>query len=70
MVMYQCYNTCLLIKGLDKGEAPPPPATASPPRTPSDEEKAESVNMDIKGFNVSKVSISACGFYDIWRVFD
>lgn len=47
----------LFFKGLDKGEAPPPPPPAPTPRTPSDEEKAEAVNLDVQGLNISEVSI-------------
>ena len=46
----------LLFKGLNKGEAPPPPPPAPEPRTPSEEERAESVGMDIQGLNISEVS--------------
>ena len=42
-------------KGLDKGEAPPPPPPASTPRTPSEEETAESVSVNV-GLNISEVS--------------
>ena len=41
--------------GLGKGEAPPPPPPASTPRTPSAEETAESVNVNV-GLNISEVS--------------
>ena len=47
----------MFFKGLDKGEAPPPPPPAPTPRTPSDEEKAEAVNLDVQGLNISEVSI-------------
>ena len=42
--------------GLDKGEAPPPPPPASEPKTPSEQERVESVNFDIQGLNTSEVS--------------
>ena len=42
-------------KGLGKGEAPPPPPPASTPRTPSAEETAESVSVNV-GLNISEVS--------------
>ncbi|XP_022800806.1 uncharacterized protein LOC111338572 [Stylophora pistillata] len=41
--LYWIDNMC---KGLEKGEAPPPPPPASTPRTPTDEEKSESVNVE------------------------
>jgi len=41
-------------KGLEKGEEPPPPPTAPPPRTPSEEERSQSVNLDVQGLNISE----------------
>lgn len=41
--------------GLEKGQAPPPPPTAPPPRTPSEEERSQSVNLDVQGLNISQV---------------
>ena len=41
--------------GLDKGAKPPPPPPASEPRTPSDEERNQSVKLEIQGMNVSQV---------------
>ena len=55
--LLKCDSVCLLFKGLDKGAAPPPPDPASQPRTPSEEERVESVNLDMDGFNISQVNI-------------
>ena len=41
--------------GLDKGAKPPPPPPAPVPRTPSDEERNQSVKLEIQGMNVSQV---------------
>ena len=49
-------TSVLFSLGLDKGEAPPPPPPASKPRTPSEREKVESVNLDIQGLNISEVN--------------
>ena len=46
--------------GLEKGEAPPPPPPASEPKTPLEQERVESVNLDIQGLNTSEVSSSQC----------
>ena len=42
--------------GLEKCEAPPPPPPASEPKTPSEQERVESVNLDIRGLNTSEVN--------------
>lgn len=44
-----------LPKGLEKGAEPPPPPPAEVPRTPSDEERSQSVQLEIQGLNVSQV---------------
>ncbi|XP_074632006.1 uncharacterized protein LOC141890434 isoform X2 [Acropora palmata] len=49
--LYWIDNKC---QGLEKGEAPPPPPPASEPRTPSEQESVESVNLDIQGLNISE----------------
>ncbi|KAM7439520.1 hypothetical protein ABFA07_011180 [Porites harrisoni] len=48
--LYWIDNKC---QGLGKGEAPPPPPPASTPRTPSAEETAESVSVNV-GLNISE----------------
>lgn len=49
--LYWIDNKC---QGLEKGEAPPPPPPASEPKTPSEQERVESVNLDIQGLNISE----------------
>ncbi|XP_067024678.1 uncharacterized protein [Acropora muricata] len=49
--LYWIDNKC---QGLEKGEAPPPPPPASEPKTPLEEERVESVNLDIQGLNTSE----------------
>ncbi|KAL9953601.1 hypothetical protein ACROYT_G041044 [Oculina patagonica] len=49
--LYWINNTC---QGLDKGAKPPPPPPAPVPRTPSDEERSQSVNLEIQGLNISQ----------------
>ena len=44
-----------LMTGLGKGAEPPPPPPAEEPRTPSDEERSQSVELEIQGLNVSQV---------------
>jgi len=44
-----------LLKGLEKGAEPPPPPPAEEPRTPSDEERSQSVELEIQGLNVTQV---------------
>lgn len=43
------------VKGLDKDAKPPPPPSASVPRTPSDKETKQSVKLQIQGLNISQV---------------
>jgi len=50
----------LLPLGLEKGEAPPPPPPASEPKTPLEQERDESVKLDIQGLSTSEVSSSQC----------
>ncbi|XP_068760013.1 mucin-like protein [Montipora capricornis] len=40
--------------GLEKGTELPPPPPAEEPRTPSDEERSQSVELEIQGLNVSQ----------------
>ncbi|XP_068682562.1 uncharacterized protein [Montipora foliosa] len=49
--LYWIDNKC---QGLDKGEAPPPPPPAPEPKQPSEEERIESVNIEIQGLNTSE----------------
>jgi len=49
--LYWIDNKC---QGLEKGAEPPPPPPAEEPRTPSDEERSESVELEIQGLNVSQ----------------
>lgn len=51
------YMFICLLKGLDKGTEPPPPPPAEEPRTPSDEERAQSVELEIQGLNSSQVGL-------------
>jgi len=44
-----------LLTGLEKGAEPPPPPPAEEPRTPSAEERSQSVELEIQGLNVSQV---------------
>ena len=46
-----------LLKGLEKGVEPPPPPPAEEPRTPSDEERSQSVELEIQGLNESQVGL-------------
>ena len=46
-----------LLKGLEKGEEPPPSPPAEEPRTPSDEERSQSVELKIQGLNASQVGL-------------
>ena len=46
-----------LSKGLEKGAEPPPPPPAEEPRTPSDEERSQSVELEIQGLNASQVGL-------------
>ena len=46
-----------LLKGLEKGAEPPPPPPAEEPRTPSDEERSQSVELEIQGLNASQVGL-------------
>ncbi|XP_068759718.1 mucin-like protein [Montipora capricornis] len=49
--LYWIDNKC---QGLGKGEPPPPPPPAPEPKQPSEEERIESVNIDIQGLNTSE----------------
>ncbi|XP_068712588.1 uncharacterized protein [Montipora foliosa] len=49
--LYWIDNKC---QGLEKGAEPPPPPPAEEPRTPSDEERSQSVELLILGLNVSQ----------------
>ena len=49
------YMFVYLRKGLEKGAETPPPPPAEEPRTPSDEERSQSVELEIQGLNVSQV---------------
>jgi len=60
MTLTSADTDVLLPLGLEKGEAPPPPPPASEPKTPLEEERVESVNLDIQGLNTSEVSSSQC----------
>jgi len=49
------YMFVYLLTGLEKGAEPPPPPPAEEPRTPSAEERSQSVELEIQGLNVSQV---------------
>ena len=49
------YMFVYLPKGLEKGTELPPPPPAEEPRTPSDEERSQSVELEIQGLDVSQV---------------
>jgi len=49
--LYWIDNKC---QGLEKGAEPPPPPPAEEPRTPSAEERSQSVELEIQGLNVSQ----------------
>ena len=51
------YMFVRLVKGLEKGAEPPPPPPAEEPRTPSDEERGQSAELEIQGLNVSQVGL-------------
>lgn len=53
-------TSVLFSLGLEKDEAPPPPPPASEPKTPSEQERVESVNLDIQGLNISEVNSNQC----------
>jgi len=54
-VLFLKYMFVYLLKGLEKGAEPPPPPPAEEPRTPSNEERSQSVQLEIQGLNVSQV---------------
>ena len=61
------YKFVYSLKGLEKGAEPPPPPPAEEPRTPSDEERNQSVELEIEGLNVSQVGLYFLVLY-VWVI--